>query len=83
VAGGSVSERLGLGWVKAGASRSPGSQTRDPGQPAVAYFVYSFVMLAAWPSMKTEFKKYPNVYHFARMQRAEPGGVLMATVSGG
>jgi hypothetical protein len=29
---------------------------------AVAYFVYGLVMLAAWPSMKTEFKKYPNVY---------------------
>jgi hypothetical protein len=28
----------------------------------VAYFVYGFVMFAAWPSMKTEFKKYPNVY---------------------
>ena len=29
---------------------------------AVAYFVYGFAMFAAWPSMKTEFKKYPNVY---------------------
>jgi hypothetical protein len=29
---------------------------------AVAYFVYGFAMLAAWPAMKTEFQKYPNVY---------------------
>ena len=28
----------------------------------VAYFAYGFVMFAAWPSMKTEFMKYPNVY---------------------
>jgi hypothetical protein len=28
----------------------------------VAYFVYGFIMFAAWPSMKTEFKKYPSVY---------------------
>src|SRR5258707_199120 len=28
----------------------------------VAYFVYGFAMFAAWPSMKTEFMKYPNVY---------------------
>ena len=27
-----------------------------------AYFVYGFAMFAAWPSMKTEFMKYPNVY---------------------
>jgi hypothetical protein len=29
---------------------------------AVAYFAYGFAMFAAWPSMRTEFKKYPNVY---------------------
>ena len=28
----------------------------------VAYFVYGFVVFGAWPSMKTEFMKYPNVY---------------------
>ena len=28
----------------------------------VVYFVYGFAMFAAWPSMKTEFLKYPNVY---------------------
>ena len=28
----------------------------------VTYFVYGFAMFAAWPSMKTEFLKYPNVY---------------------
>ena len=28
----------------------------------VAYFVYGFAMFAAWPSMKTEYMKYPNVY---------------------
>jgi hypothetical protein len=28
----------------------------------VAYVVYGFVMFGAWPSMKTEFMKYPNVY---------------------
>jgi hypothetical protein len=28
----------------------------------IAYFIYGFAMFAAWPSMKTEFLKYPNVY---------------------
>jgi len=26
----------------------------------VAYFVYGFALFAAWPSMKTEFMKYPQ-----------------------
>src|ERR1035438_9903638 len=43
----------------------------------VAYFVYGFVMLAAWPSMKTEFKKYPNVYRSEEgMMKVMPYGVV-------
>jgi len=44
---------------------------------AVAYFVYGFVMLAAWPSMKTEFKKYPNVYRPEEgMMKVMPYGMV-------
>jgi hypothetical protein len=43
----------------------------------VAYFVYGFVMLAAWPSMKTEFKKYPNVYRSEEgMMKVMPYGMV-------
>lgn len=28
----------------------------------VAYFAYGFAMFAAWPSLQTEFLKYPAVY---------------------
>jgi hypothetical protein len=43
----------------------------------VAYFVYGFVMFAAWPSMKTEFMKYPNVYRPEdKMMKMMPYGMV-------
>jgi hypothetical protein len=43
----------------------------------VAYFVYGFVMFAAWPSMKTEFMKYPNVYRPKdEMMKVMPYGMI-------
>src|ERR1700692_4707774 len=43
----------------------------------VAYFVYGFAMFAAWPSMKTEFMKYPNVYRPKdEMMQVMPYGML-------
>jgi hypothetical protein len=43
----------------------------------VAYFVYGFVMFAAWPSMKTEFRKYPNVYRTEEsMMKVMPFGMV-------
>jgi hypothetical protein len=43
----------------------------------VAYFVYGFAMFAAWPSMKTEFKKYPNVYRpETEMMKVMPYGMV-------
>ena len=43
----------------------------------VAYFVYGFVMFAAWPSMKTEFMKYPNVYRPEdKMMKVMPYGMV-------
>ncbi len=43
----------------------------------VAYFVYGFVMFAAWPSMKTEFMKYPNVYRpRAELMKVMPYGMV-------
>jgi hypothetical protein len=50
----------------------------------VAYFIYGFAMFAAWPSMKTEFMKYPNVYRPKdEMMKVMPYGmiaILMAIV---
>jgi hypothetical protein len=47
----------------------------------VAYFVYGFAMFAAWPSMKTEFMKYPNVYRPKdEMMKIMPYG-MVATLS--
>src|SRR5580704_572823 len=44
---------------------------------AVAYFAYGFAMFAAWPSMKTEFKKYPDVYRSEEgMMKAMPFGMV-------
>jgi archaellum biogenesis protein FlaJ (TadC family) len=43
----------------------------------VAYFVYGFAMFAAWPSMKTEFLKYPNVYRpKEEMMKVMPYGMI-------
>jgi len=43
----------------------------------VAYFVYGFAMFAAWPSMKTEFKKYPAVYRSEEsMMKVMPYGMV-------
>ena len=43
----------------------------------VAYFVYGFAMFAAWPSMKTEFLKYPNVYRPKdEMMKVMPYGMI-------
>jgi hypothetical protein len=49
---------------------------------AVAYFAYGFAMFAAWPSMKTEFKKYPNVYRSEEsMMKVMPYGMVGILVS--
>ena len=43
----------------------------------VAYFIYGFAMFAAWPSMKTEFMKYPNVYRpKEEMMKVMPYGMI-------
>jgi hypothetical protein len=43
----------------------------------VAYFVYGFVIFAAWPSMKAEFMKYPNVYRPEdKMMKVMPYGMV-------
>jgi hypothetical protein len=48
----------------------------------VAYFVYGFVMFAAWPSMKTEFMKYPNVYRpQADLMKVMPYGMVGILIS--
>ena len=47
----------------------------------VAYFVYGFVMFAAWPSMKTEFRKYPNVYRSEEgMMKVMPFGMVAIVI---
>ena len=49
---------------------------------AVAYFVYGFAMFAAWPSMKTEFKKNTNVYRTEEsMMKVMPYGMVGILVS--
>lgn len=48
----------------------------------VAYFVYGFAMFAAWPSMKTEFMKYPNVYRPKdEMMKVMPYGMVAIFVA--
>ena len=48
----------------------------------VAYFAYGFIMFAAWPSMKTEFLKYPNVYRPKdEMMKMTPFGMIGILVS--
>jgi hypothetical protein len=48
----------------------------------VAYFVYGFAMFAAWPSMKIEFKKYPNVYRSEEsMMKVMPYGMVGILIS--
>jgi hypothetical protein len=48
----------------------------------VSYFVYGFAMFAAWPSMKTEFMKYPNVYRPKdEMMKVMPYGMVAILVA--
>ena len=48
----------------------------------VAYFVYGFAMFAAWPSMKTEFMKYPNVYRPKdEMMKVMPYGMVAVLIA--
>ena len=48
----------------------------------VAYFIYGFAMFAAWPSMKTEFLKYPNVYRPKdEMMKLMPYGMIAILIS--
>jgi hypothetical protein len=48
----------------------------------LAYFVYGFAMFAALPSMKTEFKKYPNVYRTEEsMMKVMPFGMIGILIS--
>jgi hypothetical protein len=48
----------------------------------VAYFAYGFAMFAAWPSMKTEFLKYPNVYRPREsMMKLMPIGMIFIVIS--
>jgi len=47
-----------------------------------AYFVYGFAMFAAWPSMKTEFMKYPNVYlPKGEMMKVMPYGMVAILIA--
>ena len=47
-----------------------------------AYFLYGFAMFAAWPSMKTEFLKYPNVYRpKEEMMKVMPYGMVATLVA--
>jgi hypothetical protein len=48
----------------------------------VAYFVYGFATFAAWPSMKTEFMKYPNVYRpKEEMMKVMPYGMITILIA--
>ena len=48
----------------------------------VAYFVYGFAMFAAWPGMKTEFEKFPNVYRPKdAMMKVMPFGMVGILIS--
>jgi hypothetical protein len=47
-----------------------------------AYLVYGFAMFAAWPSMKTEFMKYPNVYRPKdEMMKVMPYGMVAILIA--
>jgi len=48
----------------------------------VAYFVCGFAIFAAWPSMKTEFVKYPNVYRpKEEMMKVMPYGMVAILIA--
>ena len=48
----------------------------------VAYFAYGFAMFAAWPAMKTEFLKYPNVYRPKdEMMKIMPYGMIAILIA--
>lgn len=48
----------------------------------VAYFAYGFAMFAAWPSMQTEFLKYPNVYRPKdEMMKVMPYGMIAILIA--
>ena len=48
----------------------------------IAYFVYGFALFAAWPSMKTEFMKYPNVYRPKdEMMKVMPYGTIAILIA--
>jgi len=48
----------------------------------VAYFAYGFGLFAAWPSLQTEFLKYPNVYRPKdEMMKIMPFGMVAIIVS--
>ena len=48
----------------------------------VAYFVYGFAVFAAWPSMKTEFMKYPDVYRPKdEMMKVMPYGMVAILIA--
>ncbi len=48
----------------------------------VAYFAYGFAMFAALPAMKTEFKKYPNVYRSEEsLMKVMPYGMVTILIS--
>jgi hypothetical protein len=48
----------------------------------VAYFAYGFALFAAWPSMQTEFLKYPNVYRPKdEMMKVMPYGMIAIVIA--
>jgi hypothetical protein len=48
----------------------------------VAYFAFGFALFAALPAMKTEFKKYPNVYRSEdSMMKHMPLGMVAILIS--
>ena len=48
----------------------------------IAYFAYGFAMFAAWPSMKSEFKKFPNLYREEKdMMKLMPFGMIAILIS--
>jgi hypothetical protein len=48
----------------------------------VAYFAYGFALFAAWPSMQTEFLKYPNVYRPKdEMMKVMPYGMIAILIA--
>lgn len=48
----------------------------------VAYFAYGFAMFAAWPSLQTEFLKYPNVYRPKdEMMKVMPYGMIAILIA--